>query len=94
MADEPVSALDVSIQAQVVNLLQDLKEELGLTLLFIAHDLGVVEYICDTVVVMYLGKVMEIAPSKDLYSATLSIRTPKRSSPPCRFLTQPSSASA
>ena len=68
VADEPVSALDVSIQAQVVNLLQDLKEELGLTLLFIAHDLGVVEYICDTVVVMYLGRVMEIAPSKELYS--------------------------
>jgi len=68
VADEPLSALDVSIQAQVVNLLGDLKEQLGLTLLFISHDLDVVEYLCDRVVVLYLGRVMEIAPTSALYA--------------------------
>lgn len=68
VADEPVSALDVSIQAQVVNLLRDLQVSLGLTMLFISHDLAVVEYICDTVIVLYLGRIMEIAPSEKLYA--------------------------
>ena len=71
VADEPVSALDVSIRAQIVNLLEDLKVEFDLTILFIAHDLGIVEYISDRVIVMYLGHIMEIAPAVELYARPL-----------------------
>ena len=71
VADEPVSALDVSIQAQILNLLLDLKEQYLLTMLFISHDLSVVKYVADKVMVMYLGKVVEIADADKLYSSPL-----------------------
>ena len=71
IADEPISALDVSIQAQVINLLHDLQERMGLTYLFIAHDLNIVKYISDRIAVMYLGSVVELATSDELYAHTL-----------------------
>ena len=71
ICDEPISAIDVSILAQIINLLNDLKDELGLTIIFIAHDLSVVKYFCDRIAVMYFGKIVELASSDELFKNPL-----------------------
>ena len=73
ICDEPISALDVSIQAQIINLLEELQAKLGLTYLFIAHDLAVVKHISDRILVMYLGRIVEIAECEELYNNTLHL---------------------
>jgi peptide/nickel transport system ATP-binding protein len=70
IADEPVSALDLSIQAQIINLLQELREQFSLALVLIAHDISVIRHLCDTVAIMYLGKIVEFGPSTAVLSAT------------------------
>ncbi len=91
--DEPISALDVSIQAQIINLLMKLQKEKDLTMLFIAHDLAVVKHISDRVAVMYLGNMVELSNSVDLYKNRCT-PIPKRCCPPCRLPTRKHPANA
>ncbi len=88
IADEPVSALDVSIQAQIINLLEDLQDEFDLTYVFVAHDLGVVRHVADRIAVMYLGKIVEIGPADTVYSEPDPPLHACRCSPRCRSRTR------
>ena len=84
VCDEPVSALDVSVQAQVLNLLKELKDRLNLTYIFISHDLSVVKYISDRIIIMYLGRIMEMGNVEEIYGPTPPPPTPRPVSPPFR----------